>query len=309
MAVRHTRCLVAGLMTLALVGAAATTASADGQGREPQPTPGQFSTKGWDFSGSKMTPKELAAFRKAQGYKGDGTDNGRKDEAWLKSLRKKMGTGEFAAAKGSATTVAGGPDMSPVDPDPYALTTGSGYAYIGWMAQRQQVTNSACGKATVQEMSITVPGASSASLTQAQVASYLGETTSSATNATEELNALGHFVGQPNFGRSFYESSWLSDPPTSTEKATFWSRLKTDMSSYKTPVVTGVIEVKDGPRLVGHPNLTRIEHWVIAGGWNDNNSTVHYADSWTGYGYPIPTKSWISKTTFLYAAGGWVYQW
>lgn len=64
-----------------------------------------------------------------------------------------------------------------------------------------------------------------------------------------------------------------------------------------------------GPHLVGHPNLRRIEHWVIAGGWNTNNNTVWYADSWTGYGYPIPAKSWISMNTFLAAVGGWAYLW
>jgi hypothetical protein len=135
------------------------------------------------------------------------------------------------------------------------------------------------------------------------------ESTASATNTTEEVKALGHFVGEPNFGRSFYEFAWLSDPPSSTQKSAFLSRLKADIANYKTPVVTGVIEVKDGPRLIGHPNLSRIEHWVIAGGWNDNNATVHYADSWTDYGYSIPAKSWISRSTFLYAAGGWGYAW
>lgn len=252
---------------------------------------------------AKLTERELAAFRKSQGYQGDGV----KDYAWLTSLRKQLGTGEFAGAKvGSAASEASSPQMSLAATTP---TSGPGYSYLGWMAQRRQQTSSACGKATVVEMSATVPGPSSSYLTQSAVATYLGETTSSATNITEELSALGHFVGKPNFGRSFYSARWISDPPTSAQKARFLVDLKTDIASYRTPVTAGVIEVAGGPHLVGHPNLKRIEHWVIAGGWNTNNNTVWYADSWTGYGYPIPAKSWISMNTFLVAVGGWAYLW
>lgn len=158
---------------------------------------------------AKLTDHELAAFRKSQGYQGDGV----KDTAWLTSLRKQLGTGEFAGAKVSFAGSA--PASSRLSLAANTPTSGPGYSYLGWMAQRRQETSSACGKATVVEMSATVPGPSSSYLTQSAVASYLGETTSSATNITEELAALGHFVGKPNFGRSFYSARWISDPPTS----------------------------------------------------------------------------------------------
>ena len=252
---------------------------------------------------AKLTDHELAAFRKSQGYQGDGV----KDKTWLTSLRKQLSTGEFPGAK--ANFAGSAPASSQMSLAANTPTSGPGYAYLGWMAQRRQETSSACGKATVVEMSATVPGPSSSYLMQSAVARYLGETTSSATNITEELDALGYFVGKPNFGRSFYSARWISDPPTSSEKTQFLADLKTDIANYRTPITAGVIEVAGGPHLVGHPNLKRIEHWVIAGGWNTNNNTVWYADSWTGYGYPIPAKSWISMNTFLVAVGGWAYLW
>ncbi len=252
---------------------------------------------------AKLTERELAAFRTSQGYQGDGV----KDNAWLTSLRKQLGTGEFAGANVSSAASEGRSTQKSLAA--LTPTSGPGYSYLGWMAQRRQETSSACGKATVVEMSATVPGPSSSYLTQSAVARYLGETTSSATNINEELSALGHFVGKPNFGRSFYSARWISDPPTSAQKTQFLADLKTDIASYRTPVTAGVIEVAGGPHLVGHPNLRRIEHWVIAGGWNTNNNTVWYADSWTGYGYPVPAKSWISMNTFLVAVGGWAYLW
>ena len=132
-------------------------------------------------------------------------------------------------------------------------TSGKGYAYLGWLVQRRQETSSACGKATVVEMSATVPGPSSYYLSQSTVARYLGETTRSATNITEELAALGHFVGRPNFGRSFYSARWLSDPPTTSQRSQFLADLKSDIADYRTPVTAGVIEVAGGPHLVGTP--------------------------------------------------------
>lgn len=267
-----------------------------------QPTPATPAATAKAKPAGKLSERELAAFRKSQGYQGDGV----KDRAWLTSLRKQLGTGEFTGTKAGAGSAVASSPMSLAANTP---TSGPGYSYLGWMAQRRQETSSACGKATVVEMSATVPGPSSSYLTQSAVATYLGETTSSATNITEELSALGHFVGTPNFGRSFYSARWISDPPTSAQKTQFLADLKSDIADYRTPVTAGVIEVAGGPHLVGHPNLKRIEHWVIAGGWNTNNKTVWYADSWTGYGYPIPARSWISMDTFLVAVGGWAYLW
>lgn len=314
MRIRSRQGLTCAALALSLVGGTAASASAEGNGPptdETSRTRPAEKASAWDLTKSKLSPEEIAAFRKRQGFKGDGV----KDQAWLTSLRRKLGTGEFAAP---AKTTDGQVNSALTPQSSNVVTSGSGYSYIGWMVQRRQATSSACGKATVSEMSATVPGPSSYSLAQSTVASYMGtlgadgnysESTASATNTTEEVRALGHFVGEPNFGRSFYEFAWLSDPPTSTQKSRFLSNLKADIANYKTPVVTGVIEVKDGPRLNGHPNLSRIEHWVIAGGWNDNNATIQYADSWTDYGYSIPAKSWISRSTFLYAAGGWGYAW
>lgn len=250
----------------------------------------------------KLSARELAAFRTRQNFRGDGV----KDQAWLRSVRQRLGTGEFARNRVAASPSKLGAPVSGARSVP---TSGPGYSYLGWMYQRRQETSSACGKATVSEMSATVPGSSSWTLKQSTVAAYLGETTSSATNTAEELSALGHFVGQPNFGRSFYSDRWVSDPPTSTQRSQFMADLKSDIADYRTPVTAGVIEVAGGPHLVGHPNLRRIEHWVIAGGWNTNNNTIYYADSWTGYGYPVPAKSWISTNTFLDAVGGWAYLW
>lgn len=250
----------------------------------------------------KLSARELAAFRTRQNYRGDGV----KDKVWLASLRQRLGTGEFASLRVAAQPSKVGAAVYGAGSVP---TSGSGYSYLSWMYQRRQETSSACGKATVSEMSATVPGPSSYTLSQSTVAAYLGETTSSATNTDEELKALGHFVGQPNFGRSFYSTRWVSDPPTSAQKSQFMTDLKSDIADYRTPVTAGVIEVAGGPHLVGHPNLPRIEHWVIAGGWNTNNNTVYYADSWTGYGYNIPAKAWISTNTFLTAVGGWAYLW
>src|SRR4051794_41736895 len=123
MAVHHTRGLTAAVVALALVGAGGSSASAEtGEAGVPPAAPEQKSA-GSNLSSSKMTGQELAAFRKAQGYKGDG----KKDEAWLKSLRQKFRTGEFAPATSTTATLASGTSVSTSVYDPNALTTGPGY--------------------------------------------------------------------------------------------------------------------------------------------------------------------------------------
>lgn len=327
--------ITAAAMTALLL--AGSTSSAAWAQDNPAPTTDEAATTGatvtegsggWTVKapGSKLTPQELAAFRAREGLNADGTAPGpaKKDEAWLKTVRQRLGTGEFKgngakplARKDGTTIVNSCPVSDPCSPgDPNAPTTGSGYAYLSYMVQRRQATSSACGKATVSEMAATVPGRSSANLAQSTVAAYLGETTADATNYREEGNALNHFVGVPNFGRNFYTFRWMgtsgSTLPTSAQRAQFRADLKGDIANYRTPLTAGVIEVANDIHLVGHDRWRRYEHWINIGGWNDNSTPrVWYADSFTGYGTAatVPPKSWLSRTTMENLIGGWGYYW
>lgn len=176
---------------------------------------------------------------------------------------------------------------------------------ITWMYQYAQTTGYYCGPAVVSEMSATTPGSSPYNLSQSTVASYMG-TTTDGTSAGQEVNGLNHFVGVPDFGRTFYGMVWTSDPPTAQQNTDFVNHLAADVA-VSSPVAGLAYEVAGGPHLVGHPVNQNIGHWIEIGGYN--SSQVWYADSATSVWSSVPTYSWFSTSTMEIILGGAGYIW
>jgi hypothetical protein len=179
-------------------------------------------------------------------------------------------------------------------------------AAISWMYQYPQITNWYCGPAVVSEMSATVPGSSPYNLNQNTVATYMG-TTTNGTNYAQETNGLNHYVGIPDFNWAYYGMAWMSDPPTTQQKADFSNRLAQDVSQ-SSPIAGLAYEVAGGPHLVGHPVNQNIGHWIEIGGYN--STQVWYADSATSvWPNTVPTYSWFDTSTMEIILGGAGYIW
>lgn len=189
---------------------------------------------------------------------------------------------------------------------PMSVVKGRRYAYLSPLNQQGQRRSYWCGPATVSEIAWTVPGPSNVS--QSTAASWMG-TNTSGTSTGQETSGLNHFVGVPDYGRNFYAFVFMDGNPTSSQRATFYSDLKTDVS-LNSPVAGDAWEVHNGPHLVGHPNsLSDIFHWFEIGGWNSNTGKVYYADSATTVWSSVPPRSWYNTYNLETILGGRGYAW
>jgi hypothetical protein len=187
---------------------------------------------------------------------------------------------------------------------PLSVVSGSGWAYLSPLNQQGEQRSYWCGPATVSMVAWTVPGPSN--VNQSTAASWMG-TNTSGTSEGQETSGLNHFVGVPDYGWSFYGFVSMNGNPTSSQRATFLSDLKIDVS-LNSPVAGDAWEVVGGPHLVGHPNQ-QIFHWFEIGGWNTSNGKSYYADPATSVWSTVPPYSWFSTYTMETILGGRGYAW
>jgi hypothetical protein len=211
---------------------------------------------------------------------------------------------KLAAAKLGNPNSCGGAATAAVKPN---LTSGSGYAYISWLYHYGQTTDSWCGEATVAEISSTTPGASRLNIPQSEIAGWLGNGQHTGTSVDQQVSALNHYVGVPDFGWNWYNMVWMDDNPTSAQRSAFLADLQLDIN-HNAPVSGNAYEVVGGPHLVGHPNQNIFHHFAI-GGWNTNTSQVWYTDSATSIWSSVPAYSWYSTYTVETILGGRGYVW
>ncbi|MFJ5547892.1 hypothetical protein [Streptomyces sp. NPDC093225] len=96
--------------------------------------------------------------------------------------------------------------------------------------------------------------------------------------------------------------------PSSSDVATFKSRLMGNIYGYRTPVVGNSMEVHNGPHLVGHPNsTTTLYHWFTFQGYDGDWAA--YLDSANTVWSSVPTRSGMPISTLVTIMGGRGYEW
>lgn len=178
-----------------------------------------------------------------------------------------------------------------------------GYPSTGYLKANQQgqQTGYWCGPATLVETLGQHPGATTGS--QSWAASQLGTTTDGTSKDAMQRELNQWSGGFP------YDRIDLPFTPSSTDVANFKYRLQKDVNT--TAGIAGVAyEVHNGPRLVGHPNLSgNIYHYFNVRGYSNYADTTHYEDSATTVWSTVPAYSSISTSTVVTIMGGRGYHW
>ncbi|MFJ8847166.1 C39 family peptidase [Streptomyces cyaneofuscatus] len=156
-----------------------------------------------------------------------------------------------------------------------------------------------CGPATAR-MTILHQGRN---ISQATLASRFGITPGNGgTSWADMLSALRYYA-HPNYAGEF-----LAYSPSAADKATYKSRLMTDIASTHDSIAGNVWEVVGGPHLPGHPNK-EIFHWVNIRGYKESGAYSQVQDPATSVWSGVPAQSPVNSNTLVTMMGGRGYQW